>query len=315
MPTLLVVDDSDVSRRLVVGLLRGNSTWNVETAGNGVEALKRMAETPIDLVITDLQMPEMDGLELVRQIGARFPHSPVILMTAHGSETLAIEALEQGAASYVPKDRLADMLEETVAQVLSLAGSNRTYERLASCQRRAEFTFALENDASLIDPLVDLLQQIAFQIGLCNSHGRFGIGMAIQQALLNAIYHGNLELTHAQLEEARENLLSNPATDLVQLRRVQEPYHRRRVAIDARITPDEMHVKIVDEGPGFDVVTAQANLEDPSALTGGRGLRLMRILMDEVHFNTAGNEVTLIKRRDGQPEPQVRDEPTATVQG
>ncbi len=254
MPTLLVVDDSEISRRLVVGLLRGNSSLKIETAGNGVEALRHLADNPADLVITDLQMPEMDGLELVRQIGVHHPQIPVILMTAHGSESLAVEALEQGAASYVPKERLAEMLEETVAQVLALVGSNRTYERLIACQRRAEFTFALENDPSLIDPLVDLIQQISVGLGLCNSHGRFGIGMAIQQAALNAMYHGNLELSHEQIEAARENLLAHPGTDVIQQRRSQAPYRDRRITIDARITPEQLEIKIADEGPGFDVV-------------------------------------------------------------
>src|SRR6266567_3833503 len=155
MPTLLVVDDSEIDRRLVVGLLRGNSSWQTETVANGVEALARRKQSPVDLVITDMQMPEMEGLELVKQIGIHHPHVPVILMTAHGSEALAIEALEQGAASYVPKSRLAE--------------TDRNYERLTECQTRAEFSFVLDNDSALIDPLVDLIQQIAFRMGLVNT--------------------------------------------------------------------------------------------------------------------------------------------------
>src|SRR5260370_39354977 len=103
MPTLLVVDDSEIDRRLVVGLLRGNTNWKIETVANGIEALARLKQSPVDLVITDMQMPEMDGLELVKQIGVHHSAIPVILMTAHGSESLSIEALEQRAASDVPK--------------------------------------------------------------------------------------------------------------------------------------------------------------------------------------------------------------------
>ncbi len=315
MAKLLVVDDSEIDRRLVTGLLRHNANWQLETAGNGVEGLERLAESPVDLVITDLQMPEMDGLELVRQISARFPRVPVILMTAHGSETLAIEALESGASSYVPKDRLADMLEETVTQVLSLAGSNRNYERLVACQKLAHFQFEIDNDPALIDPLVDLIQQISFGLELCSSNGRFGIGMALQQAILNAMYHGNLELTREQIEAARENLLAQPTADIIQDRRTRPPYSNRHITIDARITPDQMEVRIADEGHGFDVETAQATLENPSALEGGRGLRLMRILMDEVHFNLSGNEVTLIKRREGWEDRQPANEPVAAGHG
>ena len=249
-----------------------------------------------------MQMPEMDGLELVKQIGIHHAQVPVILMTAHGSESLAIEALEQGAASYVPKERLAEVLEETVAQVLALAVTDRNYERLTACQTRAEFSFVLDNDAALIDPLVDLIQQIAFRMGICGTNGRFRIGMAIQQAILNALYHGNLELTGEQLEAARESLLTDPSGDIVQQRRAAAPYCDRKIHVEARITPAQLEVKVADDGPGFDVAHAEA-LHDgaPDALDGGRGLRLMRILMDEIHFNPSGNEVVLIKHREQDP--------------
>jgi CheY-like chemotaxis protein len=298
MPTLLVVDDSEIDRRLVVGLLRGNTNWKTETATNGVEALARLGQSPADLVITDMQMPEMDGLELVKQIGIHHSNVPVILMTAHGSEALSIEALERGAASYVPKAHLADMLEETVAQILALGETNRNYERLVACQTRAEFTFVLNNEAALIDPLVDLIRQIAFRMGLCNDNEGLRIGIAMQQAILNALYHGNLELTGEQIEAAREKLLSQPTADIFQDRRTQSPYCDRKVRVDVRITPEEMDVKVVDEGPGFDVARAQALLDGaPEGLDGGRGLRLMKLLMDDLRFNASGNEVTLVKRR------------------
>jgi len=67
-----------------------------------------------DLVVTDWQMPEIDGLELVNTIGDKYPEVPVVLMTAHGSEVVAAQALANGAASFVPKSDLADNLVETV---------------------------------------------------------------------------------------------------------------------------------------------------------------------------------------------------------
>jgi CheY-like chemotaxis protein len=316
MSTLLVVDDSEIDRRLVTGLLRDNADWRLETAANGVEALERLAEARVDLVITDLQMPELDGLELVRQIGARFPRVPVILMTAHGSESLAIEALEAGASSYVPKANLGDMLADTVTQVLSLAGSNREYERLVACQTLAHFRFKLENDPALIDPLVDLIQQITFGFELCNSNGRFGIGMALQQAILNAMYHGNLELSKEDVEAAREHVLAEPAGDIIAQRKSARPYCDRRILIDARITPDELEVTIADEGPGFDVASTQAALNGgPTELRERRGLQLMKILMDEVRFNPTGNEVTLVKRREGSNGRRPQEEPVAAGHG
>lgn len=263
MSKLLVVNDSDIDRHLVMGLLRGETTWEIETAADGVEALARLNKSPVNLVLTDMQMPNMDGLELVKQIRIQHPEVPVILMTAHGSESLAIEALEQGAASYVPKSRLSDVLEETIWHVLSLASSDQNYERLVACQTRAEFTFILQNDDVLIDPLVDLIGQFAHTLKLCDSNGRLRIGVALQQAIVNAQYHGNLELTSEQLEGVRESLVATPQNDILQQRRQQPPYRDRKVVVNARITREKVEVKIADEGPGFDISPHKHRTTEP----------------------------------------------------
>ncbi len=115
---ILVVDDSHVERLLVEGLLRKNPDFRVEQAENGKEALDRLAVRPSDVVVTDLVMPDMDGLELVRAVRRGHREIPVILMTAYGDETIAVEALEAGAASYVPKSQRAERLLETVNRVV-----------------------------------------------------------------------------------------------------------------------------------------------------------------------------------------------------
>jgi len=221
---------------------------------------------------------------------------PVILMTAHGSESLAVEALAEGAASYVPKSELAEKLRDTVRQVLSLGSVGKSYERLTECQTRAEFTFLLDNDPGLIDPLVDLVQQIIFRMKLCDANGRYRVGMALQQALLNALVHGNLEISFGEMEDARERMLVSGPYNLVEQRRGAAPYSQRRLFVDVRITRDDAQFTVRDEGPGFDHAAALSE-RGAARLEGGRGLRLMRTFMDEVRFNPAGNEVTMIKRR------------------
>src|SRR5205807_10656253 len=99
MHNVLVVDDSTVDRHLAAGLIHKMEGWKASFAGNGVEALAAMAEHMPDIVLTDMLMPEMDGLELVQTIRIKYPRVPVILMTAHGSEDVAIQALRKGAAS------------------------------------------------------------------------------------------------------------------------------------------------------------------------------------------------------------------------
>ncbi len=137
MATVLVVDDSAVDRRLVGGLLGKKFPDSIEYAADGVEALARMKTVAPDVVVTDLTMPAMDGLELVRRVRKEHPEIPVILMTAYGSESLALEALNQGAASYVPKSQLGDRLVDTVEEVLSLSRADRHHARLLDCLKAA----------------------------------------------------------------------------------------------------------------------------------------------------------------------------------
>ena len=95
--------------------------------------LEKMRLSLPDVVITDMLMPEMDGMELVSNISMDYPTIPVILITGHGNESSAVEALEKGRTSYVPKQYLADKLQETVEQVLAVAKADRSYSRLISC--------------------------------------------------------------------------------------------------------------------------------------------------------------------------------------
>src|SRR5258708_1674282 len=120
MATVLIVDDSAVDQRRAEKLLIKDGL-TVVTANNGQEALAVMQKNLPDLVLTDMQMPQMDGLQLVEEIRGRFPSVPVVLMTAHGSEEIAVEALKKGAASYVPKRNLAEDLSETIDNVLAVA--------------------------------------------------------------------------------------------------------------------------------------------------------------------------------------------------
>lgn len=298
MPTILVVDDSVVDRRLVGRFLQEKVECTIEYAASGTEALARMQDVAPDLIVTDLTMPFMDGLELVTAIRSHHPDTPVILMTAYGSETLALEALEQGAASYVPKSQLADKLLGTVEEVLSLSRAGRSHEQLMRCLSKTEFTFLLENDPALIDPLVDLVQQMIVGMGLCDFTGQLRIGVALKEALLNALFHGNLEISIEQMQEVQDTLIQEKDLSLVQRRCAEPPYRDRRIFVDVKLSADEARFVIRDEGPGFDV-SAAPTPGDPAVLEReeGRGLMLIRTFMDEVTHNDRGNEITMVKRK------------------
>jgi CheY-like chemotaxis protein len=293
MATVLVVDDAAVDQRLAEKLLTKEGL-TVVTANDGNEALEVLKKTTPDLVLTDMQMPGMGGLELVEEIRSRYPAVPVILMTAHGSEEIAVEALQRGAASYVPKRNLARDLHETIHSVLSLAKVGRHEQRLLECLVETESRFVLENDASLIPTLIGCLENNLKRMHICDENGLIRVAVALREALINAIHHGNLEIK-SNLRETDEKEYYRLAEE----RRHEEPYQDRRVHITAKESHREAVYIIRDEGPGFDPgslpdPTDPANLEKVS----GRGLLLIRTFMDEVQHNREGNEITMIKRAD-----------------
>ncbi|MFG0332246.1 MAG: response regulator [Maioricimonas sp. JB049] len=290
MARFLVVDDSARDRRIAGGLLEKHDDWIVYYAKDGEEALPAIEEHLPDMVVTDLQMPRMNGLELVSRVREEFPLIPVILMTAQGSETIAVEALERGAASYVPKRELAQDLVETIERVLSLASEHRGSQRLLqrlTCER-----FILENDAELISNLVRHVRQAVVDRFLFDATGSYQVATALDEALTNAYFHGNLEVDSA-LKERDDNAFR----DLAEKRRHLPPYIHRRIHVETHYARERVSFVVRDEGPGFD----PRSVPDPTVgdnldRASGRGLLLMRTFMDEMTFNETGNEVTLVKR-------------------
>lgn len=292
MPTVLVVDDAAVDRRLAGGLLERDPNLDIVYAVSGADALAQLDRSVPDLVVTDLQMPDIDGLCLVNTISDQYPEVPVVLMTAHGSEQIAAKALASGAASYVPKAELADTLHDTVMQILAMSESDLRYKRLIECSVETDFIFELENDLTLIDPLVDLVQQVITSMSLCDSGDRVRVGVALEHAVSNAMLRGNLEI------DAVGTHLVDPL--VVKQRREQMPFRDRRVTVKIEVTREEARFTVTDQGPGFDTGIVPAS-GDPDAMRAGmgRGLVLMMTFMDKVSFNEKGNVVVLVKRKDG----------------
>ena len=297
MPKILVVDDSQVERLLVEGLLRKNPDYRVELAQHGYEALARVAAGAPDLVVTDLVMPEMDGLELVRTMRRRHPQIPVILMTAHGDESTAVEALDAGAASYVAKAQKAERLMATVGRVVEKTMADRSRRRLARCVIEYRCRFALQNDRRLIRALVDQIQQEMAGIGFTDTVERIRVGEAFEEALLNAMYHGNLEVSGDELADVWAQLDERLLDRLVDERCQERHIRDRKILVVVEVTVSEVRFVIRDEGRGFSTNFVLGNDMSRARISGRcRGLTLIRSLMDEVRFNSAGNELVMRKR-------------------
>ncbi len=291
MVVILVVDDSATDRTRIAGLLSRMDGYEVITASGGAEAKDIVAATAIDLVLTDLQMPEVDGLELVRDIRLHHADVPVVLMTGTGSEEIAVQAMKAGAANYVNKTAGPQWLRENIERVLASQGEIQSHKELLKSLCRDDYEFQLDNDRSLMASTARFLRQAAQSTGLCAASDLPRLGIAMEEALLNACLHGNLELDSA-LREGDGDQFNEMALE----RSVRQPWMDRRVTVRASISPKQFKVEITDDGPGFDP-SCLPDPTDPENLLKphGRGIMMMRLFLDEVHWNERGNRVTMIK--------------------
>ena len=293
---ILIVDDSQVEQNLIGGLLQANPDWQFAYAENGKEALEILDDFRPTLLITDLVMPEMDGLGLLEAMRNEYPTIPVILLTAYGNEELAVAALRAGAASYVPKSKQAELLVDTVESVLDRSLADLDRRRIATRLHDVHYSYRLENDPSLISPLVDELQRIMASMDIGTTNERIRTGLALEQALLNAMYHGNLEISAKEMAEARANHGKDGVVELAKSKCSSAEYCDREVTFSARFTNGNARFVIHDDGKGFHLNNTMTPRLDRYFEEGqSRGLMLLYSNMDEVKFNDRGNEVVMFK--------------------
>jgi two-component system response regulator AtoC len=157
---ILIVDDEVDALELMSELFESKG-YSPTTATNGIEALNKVRDDEPDMVISDIRMPDMDGMQLLENLSQRFPHIPVIMVTAHGTIEAAVEAIKMGAKDYILKPlRLDEILAkvETIAHMRSLEKENE-YLRTRLANR-----FNIKNivgKSDVINELFKLIHDVA----------------------------------------------------------------------------------------------------------------------------------------------------------
>jgi CheY-like chemotaxis protein/anti-sigma regulatory factor (Ser/Thr protein kinase) len=290
---ILVVDDSPTQLRQIQFLLEREG-FVVRSAVDGVQAIASIEDNMPMLVVTDLQMPEMNGLELVASVKETIPSLPVILTTSQGSEEIASQALKAGAASYVPKRELNDTLIPVLQQVMAVNKAAKAVPKVAKNAIESNITLEVSNDESQIPDIISRLELPMVEHDLFDEGERMQIAMALDEALLNAMIHGNLEVS----SELRQSDDGAPYVNMIAKRKKEAPYSDRKVTIKLEASNEQVTFTIRDDGPGFDAA-ALRDPTDPENIerAGGRGLLLINAFMDEVSHNELGNEIRMVKRK------------------
>ena len=272
MRVLLVEDQEDLRFNLSGLLADLGEDVTVVTAANGLEGLRQLDRHKVDLVLTDLSMPELDGHELIRRLRSRMPQVPVVVITGDGNEETVVRCLQAGACDYLVKPVRADDLIVATANAL---------HHKPAVSREIEVEFDPDGWFELVGPsdygvlyryrkFLSLMKMFDLDEDVAND-----VLLAIEEIGRNAIEWGN-------------------KGDL-----------NKKIRLGIRVLPQKIMLQVADEGDGFMPAEVPDPSVDPMAhindrmqngkRLGGYGIHLIKSLMDKVLFNAKGNVVIAIK--------------------
>ena len=172
---ILVVDDQSEMRSALSHALTRNG-FSVESAASGMEALVKIKKDPVSLVITDLKMPEMSGMEVLGAVKKATPGTPVIVITAYGSIHNAVEAMQAGAADYLLKPFSFETLEATVKKVLGTVDNNGNHRQSKQNFTAQSLVKALVTQDPVLMDILKLAKSVATSRSTILIQGESGTG-------------------------------------------------------------------------------------------------------------------------------------------
>lgn len=268
---------------------RGHSVTVFSGAQRGLEEMRARY---FDLVVARAG-GEPAGLNLLTEGKKLLPDSVFIVMTGHVTSVGAVQALRAGAADLLLEPFTAEDVAEAADVAMAPRKDQITARKMYCCLKKEVREFVFPSDESSIGPAVDLLVENLPRSGVCSQLESRLVAIALTEAVSNAIYHGNLAISpHMKLEMSGEEFKRE-----VRKRLTIPAYRGRKVRARCTLSPKGVEYVISDDGEGFNtrewLFSGKASSHSSA---GGRGLMLLRRLMDEVYYNEKGNEVTLVKK-------------------
>ncbi|TWU57976.1 ATP-binding response regulator [Rubripirellula reticaptiva] len=301
MSSILLAEDSSTHAALIRSILESGG-HQVECVENGRLAFETLSQRQPDLVVTDLRMPEMNGMELVQAVAEQYPKLPSVVVTARGSESLAVDALALGAANFVPKNSLSKLLCRVVGQTIRMAASDRVFDGSGQKSTCPEYTLQLSNNLTSIEPVVHFVVQSLASAGHMNTTQRVRLGTAVHSALLNAICFGNLEIRDDETLLSR--WLGNEETGIQEMaeRTASKEYAGQTVELKFSVGTDDTRIQVSQSGRGrVTRMTPAPGTPESFELEQCRGLMLLTSFMDDVIFRSGNCEVVMVKRHTHSP--------------
>lgn len=265
--TVLVIDDDEDIQSLLEEVLTTNPNFLVSCASNGLIGLDMMKKNVYDLVLTDIKMPVMDGIEFLKHSKQLYPDMPVVIMSGYAEFNFLARALELGANNFIRKPFVFQEVFQVILKILKIKEKFLKQSQIFP-HITIETSIEFPSDAELVDGIAVYLTMDLVYYNLCIVQDINNIRLSIHEALMNAIEHGN------------------------------KSDRQKNVNVFKKVDRQNIIFTIRDEGQGFDFgrvpdPTLPENIMNPR----GRGLLLIRSFMDEVKFINNGCQIEMIKRR------------------
>ena len=289
---ILIVDDDQAALEFMEDSIEALG-HSVRVASNGATGLEAFKNFEPHLVISDVRMPEMDGLQMLRNIRIQDPGASVVMTTAYGCEDYAVAALRLGAEEYLTKPiRSADLFHLIAKHDKRRREDDRD---LAARAMVSERRLRME-----IDNQMGFLSSVASQL-VSEADGMFGkrteasLYLGLYELLSNAVEHGNLEISFEERKQALRDS-SNGMNDLLGTRLMNSELANRMVTIESVIDRTGCEWTITDEGKGFDWQAYLQAIEGTYPThSEQRGILLNQMRFDELEYMGVGNAVRVKK--------------------
>ncbi|MCF7911511.1 MAG: response regulator [Candidatus Cloacimonetes bacterium] len=289
--TIMLVEDEEINLRLMEGML-GHLGHRLILARNGREAIKKFNKFQPDIVILDILMPRISGIEVLKEIRSSESGTIVIMVTASNKEEHAIESLRLGANNYLKKPVHYDDLVPLIHKYNSTI-QKRTMEKLVlSKMVSRKFVMEIENDLQIIPKIAQYLANETSTI--FDKDEIVSVNIALLELLVNAFEHGNLGISYQDKSKA----IAEKRLEKLYAERLVDPrFSNRKIVIDFTLEKDACEWIITDEGEGFQSREYTTLNEDDRENEHGRGIFISNFHLDELEYIGKGNKVRALKKK------------------
>ena len=272
METILIVDD-EKNYLIILEALLAPEGYEIITVDNALNALRFVKEMDLDLVITDMKIPKMDGIELLDEVKKIDPDLPVIIMTAYGTIELAVEAMKKRAYDYITKPFMNEELKLTVKKALELYELKKENRRLSEALSDRYKYGNIIGKSEQMTKIFDMIGKVAQSRASVMITGPSGTG---KELIAKAIHYNsprkNMPFISINCGALTETLLES------------ELFGHERGAFTGAVTMKKGRFELADGGTLF--------LDEVGEMTPSLQVKLLRVLQ-EMEFERVGGTKTI----------------------